>query len=69
MVEARRVELLSEIISSEASPGAVSVQSIPLFAKPADRPVRPVASYVHREGKAYFAAFTCLTCRRVRSAV
>jgi len=69
MVEARRVELLSEIISSEASPGAVSVWSIPLVAKPADRPARPVASYVHRAGKAYRAAFTYLTCRQVRSAV
>jgi hypothetical protein len=43
LVEARRVELLSEILSSGASPGAVSDWSIPLSPKPADRPGGPVA--------------------------
>ena len=37
LVEVSRIELLSEIISSGTSPGAVSDWSIPLSAKPADR--------------------------------
>jgi len=44
LVEARRIELLSETISSGTSPGAAGDWSIPLCHEPSGRLRRPVAS-------------------------
>ena len=44
LVEARRIELLSETTEARTSPGAVRVWSIPLGGIPTNRQPPPVAS-------------------------
>ena len=44
LVEARRIELLSETTLTRTSPGAVRVWSIPLIGDPTNRKPAPVAS-------------------------